>query len=162
MSYGEDLLAKYISIMLPEVRVIRNFRPPWMRTLELDFWFPDQKLAIEFQGDHHYCPTTYSEDYKETIRRDHAKYSLVRGYGGSLIRLDAIDLEWSRLRCKFKGTGRLKRCIKHSSELKKLNQLAKEYRRTLITNYNSVSARKRHSQVRRDVLREKLMSGANP
>jgi hypothetical protein len=46
-------------ILRPEVRIIRNYRPDFLRNpmtgsnLEIDFYFPETAIGIEIQGNHH-------------------------------------------------------------------------------------------------------------
>ncbi len=59
LSRGEQLLREYVAKALPEWDVEYNLRPEWLlsrkgRRLELDIWFPQLRMALEYQGWQHY------------------------------------------------------------------------------------------------------------
>lgn len=71
------------------VKCILNFRGfDWLkdkRNMELDIWAPDIKLAIEYDGPHHFRPICYNNDkqkaeekFKDRIRKDKLKDDLIK------------------------------------------------------------------------------------
>lgn len=156
MSYGEQILEGFMRVMSGEEYMV-NYRPDWMMGLELDFYFPRKRVGIEFQGDHHYQPTEYSQDYHNVRRNDGMKRRLCRDNGITLIRLDAIDLEYKRLRHKIKALRfwklpKLRR--EHMPELRRLNKEAVEYRRLLRERFNSPTALRRSNPKRKKIILE--------
>lgn len=80
MSKQEDLLEQKLRSCLGRVRIIRNFRPDWLknpttnRPMEIDIYLPDFRLGIEFQGFYHFNSVTKDDRkvdwtrYKDTIK----------------------------------------------------------------------------------------------
>jgi hypothetical protein len=134
MSYGEDILERYLKLMVPH-SFNRNFRPEWLLGLELDFYFHKQMVGIEFQGDHHYLPTEYCQDHQQVKTNDRCKVSLCSARGIRILKLDAVDLQYARLRGKFKriGNGFSSKIMLHDNIdlLRRLNKESNQYRKTL-------------------------------
>lgn len=155
MSYGEDLLRQYLALMVPHP-FIQNYRPEWLYGMELDFFFPDKAVAIEFQGDHHYIETGYCRNISRVAFYDSRKREICNSNRVRLIRIDAVDLEYTRLACKLKGTKkfRSKNLIRFNvGQLRKLNAAAVEYRRNLVKSFDSVSARRKGTSRRAAIMR---------
>lgn len=151
MSYGESLLARYLDAMV-DVRYIRNHRPDWLKGLELDFYFPSKNIGVEFQGDHHYVATDYSKNLKAVKYRDWQKRKLCEANGTILIKIDAIDLEFTRLRHKFKKLKKWKRKALMRDlypVLRAINTDATKYRRTLRASFDSPTTYRRKNPKRR-------------
>ena len=93
-------LQRYVSEKLGDSfqghEVYENIRPDWLRSknatkLELDFYIPDLKIAIEVQGIQHFCfvehfHRTY-ENYEYRKETDRDKKELCYGQGISLIEI---------------------------------------------------------------------------
>jgi len=146
MSYGESLVRRYLVAFSPHPFIV-NYRPKWLFGLELDFFYPSKNIAIEFQGDHHYMPTEYSHDLKSVQRRDGIKRRLCKRNGVTLIKLDACDLWWRRLRHKLKPLHFHKKCP--SKIIPMLDAESSKYRKLLKNNFNSVSALRRNHPKRK-------------
>lgn len=156
MSYGQELLKKYIDIMCP-YKYIENFRPDWLYGMEFDFYFPSRKIAIEFQGDQHYVDTKDFGASDAQRKRDYFKKQICKERGIYLKILDASDLDYMRLRGRF---GRIfkKEAIKNPFKHHKLhilNQECKAYRKLLIKNYNSPTAHRNYSKIRKQIISNK-------
>ena len=106
--------------------------------MELDFYFPDFNIAIEFNGDQHYFATDLSSDPSQQRKRDGRKKYLCRERGVKLITLKAIDLIAQRLLRKFKRELPLNSKI----STRNIDADAKKYRITLKENFNSPTAHK--------------------
>lgn len=142
-SYGQTLCRRYIEAMI-QTRFYENYRPSWLFGMELDFYFPDHNLAIEFNGDQHYFATGLSDDPSAQRRRDLRKRYLCRDRGVKLIVLKAIDLVMCKFNQKFKRLIPMNRSLK----LKKLDSEAKQYRSTLKENFNSPTAHRGKGKAR--------------
>ncbi len=73
-SYAEELTKKVFKFYLPRNKVIYNYRPNWLKNpetgknLEIDIFYPNLKLAIEYQGFHHLTNKQIKKDaIKESI-----------------------------------------------------------------------------------------------
>lgn len=68
-SYGEQLCRELAKKWFPNKNVLYNYRPIWLknpktgRNLELDIFYPDLKLAIEFNGSQHNFLLQRRKDY---------------------------------------------------------------------------------------------------
>lgn len=166
LSQGESLLRQYLEITVPDLERIYNYRPPWLLGLELDIYFPQAKVGVEFNGDQHYVPTEFGHPGKQ-IHRDCEKRRLCKKSGIVLITITAIDLEWTRLnptrnvildrahelsnlppRRRMPNDRSSKEFREWSSwhskevaKLRPLNKASKEYRKKLIKLYDSPTAR---------------------
>lgn len=74
---------------------LRN--PETDELLQVDFWFPEHRVAIEYNGDHHNDP--------EQQRRDEIKAKLLKAKGITLIVLTAVDLSLDTIGAKLKAAG---------------------------------------------------------
>lgn len=72
ISYGEKLCRRLLSMWFPSKVVLYNYRPDWLRNpntgrnLELDIYYPDLGLAVEFQGFQHHLLLQRRKDYFKT------------------------------------------------------------------------------------------------
>ena len=149
MSYGQDLLRMYLDIN--HIKYIENYRPDWLKGMELDFYLPSKHRAIEFNGDQHYTYTEFGSPDAQR-RRDLYKKEICRSRDIRIIRVEAIDLEYTRLRGK--GLKADKSIVVHGFELRKFNSLAVEYRKNLISRYGSPTARGKHSKIRQQAFED--------
>lgn len=151
-SYGQTLLRKYLKAAIP-FDFIENSRPDFMMGLEFDFYYPEHKLAFEFNGDQHYFKTDFGDPSKQKFN-DARKYRLCKDHGITMVTLEAIDLEYTKLNGKINrlnifNTKKLREHVKTVKvELRAFNKEATDYRKTLISSYNAPSARKHGSAVR--------------
>lgn len=144
MSYGQDLLREYLEL-IGKGKYIENFRPDWLNGLELDFYFPGKKLALEFNGDQHYAHTEFGSPYSQWSR-DRLKRELCKKRGIRLAIIDACDLEYTRLIGRIGGNKKMVQM--NRKKLRILNKKSKAYRKLLIEKYDSVTARKKGSKIR--------------
>lgn len=90
-SYGQELLASYLTALTgktPEVDVY----PKWLNGMELDLFYPEWDLAIEFQGQQHYVPTYGANALRKQQAIDKRKRHLCEANGILLVRFDLVDL----------------------------------------------------------------------
>lgn len=154
MSYGEELVERYIKVITDEPYV-RNHRPWWLNGLELDFYFPRKRIAIEFQGDHHYQKTEYSQNLKAVRYRDRIKRRLCEANDVHLIRLDVIDLWWCRFRRKTKAVRFFRRRTGRPPGVSEIDRDAARYRKYLKKRFDSISS-VRPSHWKRNKARAKI------
>lgn len=164
LSNGESLLREYIALLFPDEDVVYNYRPHWLLGLELDIFLPRIDLALEFNGDQHYVDTEFGP-CKKQIARDRMKRGLCHKNHVSLVVVEAIDLEYTRLRSKIKAKAKHNKKIvlqRSPSETKRklsaINKRATKYRKGLIQKYNSPTARQRNGQPRKDALAERTIT----
>lgn len=163
MSYGQELTKRFL-VELIGIKPIKDHRPDWLNGLEIDLYWPDLKLAVEFQGDQHYVPVYGRDMLRSQIWRDREKRKIMVCCGIQPIQIRAIDLQYAILSRKLKVAGkRLGRPLRirkpNLVELKKLNKLAVEYRKTLKENFTSPSSRKSGPSRLRELIKWKEENG---
>ncbi|MBH0111618.1 hypothetical protein I5E68_01460 [Novosphingobium sp. YJ-S2-02] len=82
-----------LKALLPDVRIVQHASPIWLAPQHLDIYLPNQKLAIEYQGEQHYRPIEIfggPEAFEATVRRDETKRRLCALAG---VRLEYIHFE---------------------------------------------------------------------
>lgn len=142
-SYGQSLCRRYILALTPS-RFYENYRPSWLFGMELDFFFPDHNIAIEFNGDQHYFSTGLSESPSSQIRRDVRKKMLCRERGIKVFVFKAIDLVMCKFRMKLKKTLPFYAKTKVSD----LDAEAKRYRKLLREKFHSPTAHRGKGKAR--------------
>ncbi len=158
-SYGQSLLRHYLTLMIGG-EILENYRPAWLGGMEIDLFFPALAVGVEFQGDQHYVPTKFGlpNDQKE---RDKMKRNICKSVAISLCRIDAVDLEWTRIRGKLDCIrGRFWKPITPvmKRELAALNAASKAYRCTLKKSFAAVSVYRIGSARRRNAVTAKWAS----
>lgn len=155
MSYGQDLLKRYLTLMLDEMPR-ENYRPDWLFGMELDLYFESLNLGVEFQGDQHYIPVFGQPDCWAQQRRDRSKKQICEERGVRFMRVDAIDLEYGRLTFKLKracgGVRGLKKFIQRHQirgQLRRLNADSIAYRKTLNDNFGAITTRRKGNSRRK-------------
>ena len=143
-SKGQQLTRKYIQAM-SNAFFEEDYRPKWMNGLELDFYFPDHGLAIEFNGDQHEFYNGLSGDPLPQILRDKEKKEICRSLGIKLISLEAFDLIYGTIKGKIKGLLPFRPDCGLSRDLDKR---AAQYRSHLKTKFNSPTAFQKGSKGR--------------
>lgn len=130
--------------------------------MELDFYFPDLQLGVEFQGDQHFMDIdTFGPCYSQR-QRDLRKRVLCRENGVLLQQFTAFDLQRQRVRAKLKWAFkclRRRRCFrgkfkaKNEGAWKSLAQRCIAYRKQIIASFDSPTARKRGKSRRKAFIR---------
>lgn len=72
-------------------RIQRHGKPAWLAPQHLDIWFPDNNLAIEFQGLQHFIPVDYfggESRFRDQSERDLRKRRLCESNGCHLVIVD--------------------------------------------------------------------------
>jgi hypothetical protein len=99
-SSGELLLREILKFNIDNNNVLYNYRglgiinPKTGYELEIDIYYPDYKLAFEFQGEEHFKTTSFTnkETLKEILFRDSVKENFCKENGILLIKIKALDL----------------------------------------------------------------------
>lgn len=168
-SYGQTILKEY---MLEIVRTtpVENYRPDWLYGMELDLFWPELGLAVEFQGDQHYLPVFGVDAMRSQQFRDARKKKICWENGVTLIEVEAIHLEYTNLNRRLKvafrriAGGRWRdlrnpNCRKH--RLRELNKKAIAYRMTLKENFGAPTAY-RKGPTRKAAKRQWLQDHGHP
>ncbi|MDA3054812.1 MULTISPECIES: hypothetical protein [unclassified Campylobacter] len=83
-----------INFLFPEYEIQREASPEWLGRQRYDIYFPNEKLAIEYQGKQHYEPVNLfggEEGYKNTIERDKEKLKKSKENGVDIIYISYKD-----------------------------------------------------------------------
>lgn len=91
ISYGQRLLAEYLSA-LTGMAAEMDVHPVWLDGMEIDLFYPQWDLALEFQGQHHYMPIGGEKALRRQQSSDRRKLELCEQNGVLLIRFDLVDL----------------------------------------------------------------------
>jgi hypothetical protein len=134
-SYGQQLCREYI-VRLTDAPFLENYRPNWLFGMELDFFFPEHNVAIEFNGDQHYFATDLSASPYAQKGRDSRKRDICKARGIKLLVFKAIDLARCKFGFRFKKTLPMKKNV----QISELDKKAKEYRAILKDKFNSPTA----------------------
>lgn len=113
VSPTELLLKQLLDFYFGRLKKIDNHRPPWLKGLEIDRYYPEIKVGIEFQGLQHYRPAPRSlgeggspsalrEQFFDQVQRDTEKIQLAAKQGVKIIPLGLQDLTPERFKHNFK------------------------------------------------------------
>lgn len=101
-SKSEYVAKQILDLFLGKYRKIDNFRPKWLGELELDRFYPDLKIAVEFQGNQHYryIPDMHrdEESFAKRLQFDTLKRQLCEKQGIKIYYLNIFDLNEDRVR----------------------------------------------------------------
>jgi len=142
-SYGQELLQRFAKQLIVGTPLV-DHRPEWLHGLELDLYYPDAKVAFEFQGDQHFVPIYGRDALEKRWAYDAEKGRICLARGIALVRVDASDLEWHRLQMKIRnacskvGFRAPLRSDPHPGALRVANRKATEYRKQLRATYGNV------------------------
>ncbi len=148
-SYGQTILRRYLTLLLDD-EPHEDYRPDWLFGMELDLYYPALNLGVEFQGDQHFIPVYGSMACIEQRHRDRKKKAICISRGVRFMRVEAIDLEYTRLnRLLKKAAGNVlglrqfinRRCIR--GQLRALNRESTAYRKTLNDTHGAVTSRRK-------------------
>ncbi len=147
-SYGQTLIKEYLTLMLDK-EPLEDYRPEWLHGLELDLFWPDLGFAVEFQGDQHFIPAYGQSALFRQRRNDKSKGRTCETLGIYLMKVDAMQLEYTRLNRMMKKAfpePHFRRLIKRKeirSRLRLLNKKAIAYRKSLKASFGSPTAHKK-------------------
>ncbi len=85
---NETMLYYIVSTLYPEKTILRHHHPAFLNGLELDIYFPNEKIGIEYQGIQHFEPIDHwggMESLKKSQERDKLKKELCKANQINLI-----------------------------------------------------------------------------
>ncbi len=109
---GQATTRGWCDCLVAGLDFLDNFRPDFLRNprtgqaMEYDFYNPQRRLAIEYNGPQHYKPTLWFPDLKEhqdQRTRDLIKQGLSVEHGIRLITIEAKDLTLDGMLAKLEG-----------------------------------------------------------
>lgn len=102
VSASENLAKKILDHYFFQFRKLDNYRPVWLRGMELDRFYPDLGVAVEFQGRQHFMRVEdlgqTQEGFARQLHSDSQKRQLVESQGIKLFALDIFDLTPDRMK----------------------------------------------------------------
>lgn len=102
VSRSELLAKKILDHYFFQFRKLDNYRPHWLEGMELDRFYPDLGVVIEFQGRQHFMKVPElqqgREEFERQLYKDQRKRALVEKQGLKLIVLDIFDLTPERMK----------------------------------------------------------------
>ena len=84
----EDELYRLVGKLFPTSIIRREASPPWLGRQRLDVFLPELGLAIEHQGEQHYCPIAAfggDQGFERTRERDERKRALCSDSGVTVV-----------------------------------------------------------------------------
>lgn len=94
MSRFQELASELLHYWFKGEEIKENYRPTWLKGLEVDFFLPGRNLAIEVQGKQHYLfsPELQGtvESFKAQRRRDNIKVKLLSKNHINLVKIKIL------------------------------------------------------------------------
>jgi len=100
-SKAEVYLEELIHSSFPQLVLLSNTRDVLPSGLELDFYMPEIKLAIEMNGPVHYLPIYGSDIFDRTKNNDHVKLSEAVALGIGLMIVDISQQKYWKTSQRF-------------------------------------------------------------
>ena len=172
VSKGELLLREILKIVILDDNVRYNCRDLGIKNhltgeqLEIDIYYPDLKLAFEFQGEQHFFPTSFADEKEvAAIRaRDKTKSFQCIKLGIILTKLTAKQLKPNTIRYRLgrkSGYYPLVEYIDKEITDPRAKLIAKEcarYRRNLRNSYEGILSADSSDPVRKKKMIDKKMN----
>jgi len=90
----ETTLFKLISMVFPDNEIVHHYRGKELEGLELDIWFPNLLLGIEYQGEQHYKIIDHwggKDGFEKRTENDRKKKQLCKKLGYRLVEFDYAE-----------------------------------------------------------------------
>lgn len=117
MSKFQDMIFDALKVWFPKEQMEVNYRPDWLKGLELDFYFPKWRIGIEVDGQQHYrhVPELQktAEDFTAQVARDGCKELLCIRKNVKLVHVSPSEDCAQQLRRALIGCGIGRKRIKH-------------------------------------------------
>lgn len=124
-SRGEKLMSRWLRIAFPHERILFRYTDKNFAPYEIDAFFPERKLAVEYHGEHHVTNIGFRDEEKQR-ERDKRKSAHCARLGIKLIVLYACDLTRTHIERLF-GCA-----ITSTEEVEALERTSTKYRNGLI------------------------------
>ncbi|HOA71425.1 MAG: hypothetical protein WBL52_04505 [Bacillota bacterium] len=137
---GEFLTKHYLDCLVPQRNYIDNARPDFLvypltgERLEIDRYFPEEKVGFEFNGPQHYGVTDMypdEEQFRQRRVRDMFKIGACAEHGVVLTVLTAADLSVGRMRQKIPPRLPQDTVDMDDPVIQTLERLSRHYRRQI-------------------------------
>lgn len=108
---GESLLKAFLDIFVDDPHFFDNHRYRWVVTsdgirLEIDRYYVDARVAIEFQGRQHFETVSFRDgksDLQAQLARDRTKYLACKRQKVAFVEIADIELSWETVCTKLGG-----------------------------------------------------------
>lgn len=141
-NFGEWLLKLKVVLVVQDRKYRDNARPAWLVSgdgsgrFEIDIWFYEAGVAIEFQGRHHHRSggrfANLQGDNSAQIERDNIKAGICARAGVRYIEFTGRDLSFQRIIDKLDGVLPvllpLVHVLEHRPLMRKLDEMSQTYR----------------------------------
>lgn len=101
VSHSEIAAKEILDLYFGQFQKIDNFRPSWLNGLEIDRYYPNLGIAIEFQGDQHFrvVPGMHKdwEGFQRQVSLDTQKAQLLEKQGIKMFAINLLDLDRFRV-----------------------------------------------------------------
>lgn len=105
VSRFQTLVGRSIRFWFPNTKILENYRPDWLKGMELDFYFPDFRVGVEVQGTQHYLfvPEMQGtvENFTAQRKRDQLKRRLAAQEKVKVITISSFDGIYKKFRNAF-------------------------------------------------------------
>lgn len=132
ISPTEFLFKELLDFYFGKLRRFDNYRPDWLQGLEIDRYYPDIKVGIEFQGIQHYRPTRQSqsseEQFFDQLTRDTQKVQLAQKHGVRLFQIGLADISPERFKGNLKQIAQVGLRVAQANNDKVTSEILKSIR----------------------------------
>lgn len=133
---GEFLCKQYLTLLVSQRDYVDNARPDFLvfpmsgEPLEIDRYYPEEKVGVEFNGLQHYQPTEKypeEEEFKHRRTRDVFKMGACFEQGVELVVITARDLSLERMRARIPSRLGKNEVDPNDGIVRCLERLSKQY-----------------------------------
>jgi len=110
VSITEFLFKELLDFYFGRLKKYDNYRPDWLNGLEIDRYYPEIKVGVEFQGIQHYRPTKgmheNRDQFFDQLSRDTQKIQVAAKQGVKIFPLGLADISPERFKYNMKQIAR--------------------------------------------------------
>jgi hypothetical protein len=115
-NYGETICREIALLLVDPAEYTVHSRPSWLTNpntgmiMELDLFIEENDLAVEYQGEQHFNPTSFAsqEEVEKQKIRDSIKAEILKSRGISLVQVRTEDLSVGKMAKKLRGLAPLR------------------------------------------------------